>query len=75
MLRHKLRISRVQKIGNSKGITIPVEFLRALGITAGDYVRMDLDKQVIMLRSVNEKPIPHRAAARETGPGDFLGRG
>ncbi|HEV2224399.1 MAG TPA: hypothetical protein VGR84_15500 [Candidatus Acidoferrales bacterium] len=70
----KLRISRIQSIGNSHGITLPVPFLRALGATKGDYLRLELHDKTITIRSINENAIPHRTAPRTTGPGKFLNR-
>lgn len=71
---NKLRVSRVQNIGNSKGITIPAAFLRAIGATRGDLLRLDLDGKTILVRGLYEQNITLSRASRKSGPGKFLAK-
>lgn len=74
MADNKLRVARLQRIGDSHGITIPAEFLRAIGAARGDLMRVELHGQLIEVRNLNEKTVKIRRAANKSGPGDFLGK-
>jgi len=62
-----LRISKVHRIGNSAGVTLPAAFCRALGVSVGDYMRLILDGDSISIRTVDGKRLPHRAAPSKRG--------
>jgi antitoxin component of MazEF toxin-antitoxin module len=69
---NQLRVSKLYKQGNSTGIIIPVEFLRSLGLTSGQLIRLDMVDDEIILRRLNEQATPHRRAPRKNGPGEFI---
>lgn len=63
-------VCKLIKHGHSKGITIPVEFLRTLGWGVGDLVTVDLEDHTIRVRLLHDvKPELHlRRTPREDQP-------
>jgi len=49
---------KITKIGNSYGVTIPVEVLKEAGVTAGDSVLVDVQDGDIILRKNNTITLP-----------------
>jgi antitoxin component of MazEF toxin-antitoxin module len=47
-------VCKLIKHGHSKGITIPVEFLRKLGWIVGDLVTVDLEDRSIRVRHLHD---------------------
>ncbi|WP_339172616.1 AbrB/MazE/SpoVT family DNA-binding domain-containing protein [Anoxybacillus sp. FSL W8-1294] len=41
---------KVLKVGNSLGVTFPMEFLNKLGIHQGDEIQMELEEDKIVIR-------------------------
>jgi antitoxin component of MazEF toxin-antitoxin module len=69
-----IRIVKLGRRGNSDGITICAEFMRALGIARGARVRLDLIEDYIVVRRNDEKPIKLKHAPPTLGPGRILER-
>lgn len=49
---------KVTKIGNSYGVTIPIDMLKEAGISYGDHVQLDLEKGKIMMEKKKEVRLP-----------------
>jgi antitoxin MazE len=47
----------VNKWGNAEGVRLPASYCKQLGITAGDKVAMELDKDKIIIQSIKEDPL------------------
>ena len=58
------RIKRkVTKIGNSYGVTIPVDMLKEAGISYGDHVQLELKEGKIMMEKREEIKLPEGLSA------------
>lgn len=49
---------KITKIGNSYGVTIPIDMLKEAGISYGDHVQLDLKKGKIMMEKKKEVRLP-----------------
>jgi antitoxin MazE len=49
---------KVLKIGNSLGVTFPVEFLNRLGIHQGDEIQMELEGDQIVIKKSKKVDLP-----------------
>jgi antitoxin component of MazEF toxin-antitoxin module len=68
-----LRISKLQRIGSSVGVTLPAVFVRRLGVSRGDYLRMILDGDTISIRSNDGTSLQHRKDTSRRGVANFTG--
>ncbi|ANB60455.1 putative addiction module antidote [Anoxybacillus voinovskiensis] len=49
---------KVLKIGNSLGVTFPIEFLQKLDIHQGDEIQMELENNQIVIKKSNKVNLP-----------------
>ncbi|WP_041638478.1 AbrB/MazE/SpoVT family DNA-binding domain-containing protein [Anoxybacillus flavithermus] len=49
---------KVLKIGNSLGVTFPIEFLHKLDIHQGDEIQMELENNQIVIKKSNKVNLP-----------------
>lgn len=49
---------KITKIGNSYGVTIPVEVLKEAGLSYGDHVRLELDNHKITIQKKKDMQLP-----------------
>jgi len=49
---------KVLKIGNSLGVTFPMEFLQKLDIHQGDEIQMELENNQIVIKKSNKVNLP-----------------
>ncbi|MGG3955496.1 AbrB/MazE/SpoVT family DNA-binding domain-containing protein [Bhargavaea massiliensis] len=49
---------KVLKVGNSLGVTFPMEFLNKLGIHQGDEIQMELEEDKIVIRKSKKVDLP-----------------
>lgn len=50
---------KVLKIGNSLGVTFPMEFLQKLDIHQGDEIQMELENNQIVIKKSNKVNLPN----------------
>ena len=50
-----MMIKRIQKMGNSLGLSYPSQYLKALGLRHGDEVQIDFDGESIVIKPVLAK--------------------
>lgn len=49
---------KVLKVGNSLGVTFPMEFLNKLGIHQGDEIQMELEEDKIVIKKSKKVDLP-----------------
>lgn len=49
---------KVLKVGNSLGVTFPMEFLNKLGIHQGDEIQMELEEDKIVIKKSKTVDLP-----------------
>lgn len=53
------KVQRIQRVGNSSGILLPKEWLRAKGLKPGSRVRLEIsDTRLVILTEEKEREIP-----------------
>jgi antitoxin component of MazEF toxin-antitoxin module len=72
MPKYGIRICKLQRLGSAHGITIPAEFLRAIGAVRGHLMRLDFQEDYIIVRREDETPIKLKHAPPRLGPGRAL---
>lgn len=58
-MNHKGNITKITRIGNSKGIIIPSQVMKSLGLDEGDIVELEYveDEQLLKCRFPNTKQL------------------
>lgn len=50
---------KITKIGNSLGVTFPIDLLNELDLNQGDEIRMEIEDDKIVIKRNNKVPLPN----------------